>query len=146
MNVNQNALAIEIRNEFLDDNQNLISCPKCNREMEKKSAFENERALYKSDMDDFNIDFCLSCELFWLDGGELAKIQLNYEMSPKGQENKKTYVNYSKLDNKEKKEFIRTIAESIPDQSEMIAKSTLSSAFDVIVRYLVTPFNNNINP
>ncbi len=73
--VDSEGLMKEVREESGDDSVGLLRCPRCRREMEKEELPAPA---------DFHLDRCESCELIWLDGGELAKVQLFYENSPAG--------------------------------------------------------------
>ena len=76
------------------------------------------------------IDVCEECQVTWLDGGELARIQLNYENSEKGRENLRTYVEFSSLSDIEKEEFAKTVADSVPRWEQIIGKEFLKAFLD----------------
>ncbi|MBN1908612.1 MAG: zf-TFIIB domain-containing protein [Pirellulales bacterium] len=63
--------------EAQPDTQEAIRCPRCRRKM-KKHFLEDPVSLH--------LDVCADCEFLWLDGGELARIQLGHQISPQGRE------------------------------------------------------------
>jgi len=98
-----------------------LACPRCNCAMAKEKAFKDEMATSRAGLESFSVDVCRQCDITWLDAGELAKIQIDYEQSPKGREARKRYVSYAELDDAEKEEFIRTMADAVPDQASSYA-------------------------
>lgn len=68
----------EARAEHGGDNEALVGCPRCHAIMEKKILTRGAAVLH--------LDYCPPCDLYWLDGGELALVQLLFETSAKGQE------------------------------------------------------------
>ncbi len=116
-----------------------IRCPKCHCPMEKQRAFERDRARFSAGIEAFGVDVCTQCDVTWLDGGELARIQLNYELSPAGIENRRHYVRYSDLDPQEREAFLRAMAESVPDSAASIA-----SAFAAGIAIAAQPAARNI--
>ena len=71
----------DLMEELVDaglDNADKIRCTRCLSTMEKKTR--------KIGSSQFSIDRCNKCRLFWLDSGELAKLQVIYEFSPRGEE------------------------------------------------------------
>ena len=100
-----------------------IRCPKCRDKMSSMPNHKRRLARYQSaTVADFQIDGCRYCRLAWLDGGELAKLQLSYQRSVKGQENKQHYVNYDELNPSQKAEFRKTIAASTIGESEAMSQ------------------------
>ena len=63
----------EATSEVSTDLVGTILCPRCRRKMRKEQIRVPALTLY--------IDHCAPCSLVWLDGGELALIQLAYESS-----------------------------------------------------------------
>lgn len=59
------------------DTAESLGCPRCAKPMTKE-FHDSPAALY--------IDLCKPCQLVWFDGGELARLQLSYEISPQGRE------------------------------------------------------------
>lgn len=75
---NADTLKREAHEEFKGDNRKLIRCPKCQAAMEKRPLSTRYTVL--------NYDLCRSCGNVWLDGGELALMQLLFEHSIQGEE------------------------------------------------------------
>jgi len=69
----QEQLKEEARTEFKGDASAPVRCPRCHGPMEK-TPLDVPMLTLQSDR-------CASCRLVWLDGGELALLQLAYEMS-----------------------------------------------------------------
>lgn len=68
----------EARAEHAGDTGSAVGCPRCHAIMKKKVLTRGAAELH--------LDYCPPCDLYWLDGGELALVQLLYETSAKGQE------------------------------------------------------------
>ncbi len=94
-----------------------IRCPRCHNTMQKHEASADDMASFKVGLEPFCVDVCTQCDITWLDGGELAKMQIDYEASPKGREAAKHYVSYDELDAAGKAKFVRTIAGATPDSA-----------------------------
>lgn len=71
-------LQAEARAEHAGDQEGPVACPRCHSVMKKQSRKRGAASLH--------FDFCPACDLYWLDGGELALAQLLYETSPQGRE------------------------------------------------------------
>ncbi len=67
----------EITAHSASDTTEKIRCPRCRRAM-KKQFIEAPASLH--------VDACRECETIWLDGGELARLQLAHEISVRGQD------------------------------------------------------------
>jgi Zn-finger nucleic acid-binding protein len=67
----------QVIDESRPDTKETIRCPRCRRKMEKRFV-EAPAAL--------SMDVCPDCTLVWLDGGELARLQLSHEISPAGRD------------------------------------------------------------
>ena len=78
-----------MKKEQSTDSIELLNCCRCNSKMKKISAFKSKKEGMKGGVSDFWIDRCMQCKCIWLDGGELSKIQLDYQMSKKGKGRKK---------------------------------------------------------
>ena len=73
-------LQAEVSTQSYPDAQSIIRCPKCRgRNMSK------ERIPVETD-NDFYLDVCRNCNVVWFDGGELARLQIQYESSTKALE------------------------------------------------------------
>ena len=71
------ALHEEARTEQAPDTHDQVRCPKCLAEVMRK---ERVRV---SDEEAFHLDVCRKCDNVWLDGGELARLQIKFEQSAK---------------------------------------------------------------
>ncbi len=69
------ALRSEADREKAPDTQEQITCPHCRVESMKKERIRITAA------DFFFLDVCPKCDRVWLDGGELARLQIKYEES-----------------------------------------------------------------
>ena len=68
----------EARAEHAGDTEGPVACPRCHAIMDKQTIKRGTASLH--------FDLCSACDLYWLDGGELALAQLLYETSPQGRE------------------------------------------------------------
>jgi len=100
------------------DNVAVARCPACNYRMDKRSAFKDTPKSRRGNVPDFSVDVCPGCKSIWLDGGELEKLELDFQQSSFGTEQGKHYKSYSQLSGHERQEYIRTIAESEPDRNQ----------------------------
>lgn len=67
----------EAHTEQTPDTEEQLRCPNCLVE-----AMRKERIRVDDD-DSFHLDVCRKCENVWLDGGELARLQIKFEQSAK---------------------------------------------------------------
>ena len=65
----------EASSDFKGDTIAQVKCPSCHFPMEKQQIAVPVLRLYS--------DYCNGCSLMWLDGGELALLQLGYQVSNK---------------------------------------------------------------
>jgi len=100
-----------------------LKCPGCNCTMTKERAFERDLPQEMAGVQSFGVDVCGECNITWLDGGELAKVQLNYEHSPTGVESHPQHVKYDELSPAEKEAFVRAMADSVPDTASSYASA-----------------------
>jgi Zn-finger nucleic acid-binding protein len=68
-------LKAEATEEFGASSGDVLQCPRCRLRMRKQSL-----GLPVLDLD---CDICSACDLVWLDGGELAMLQLSYQAGSK---------------------------------------------------------------
>ncbi|MEE3369688.1 MAG: zf-TFIIB domain-containing protein [Planctomycetota bacterium] len=61
------------------DTTDLIRCPRCHGQRMNKEKVQFDLRPDES----FQLDICRQCQVIWFDGGELAKLQLDYESSIK---------------------------------------------------------------
>lgn len=67
----------EVLSESREDTKAPLRCPECHHRMRKK--------MLKAPAS-FQLDICDHCRMVWLDGGELARLQLAHRASQQGQE------------------------------------------------------------
>ena len=65
----------QLKNELQLNTTTAISCPRCHLEMDKIQECFPEIDI------DVMVDYCESCKLLWLDGGEIVLLQQGYEAS-----------------------------------------------------------------
>ncbi len=90
----------EVVNEGPDTIEKL-RCPACLRRMEKREK--------KIGSLRFFVDRCLDCQHIWLDKGELAKLQVAFEYSEKGEEAERFRQRLENMSEEEKAAFERRI-------------------------------------
>lgn len=95
-------------NPAAGDTAKRIRCPKCLLGMEKRSKPFGPAT--------FAIDRCRKCKLFWLDAGELAKLQLIFETSQAGLERERIRQRLENMSPAQKAAFEARIA-SLPEPS-----------------------------
>jgi Zn-finger nucleic acid-binding protein len=71
----------------------------------------------------FCIDKCPDCELVWFDAGELARLQLDYEATPREREATRFQDRHRQMNPEEKRQFEQHLAR-LPE-----GDATLASAF-----------------
>ncbi len=71
----------------------------------------------------FHIDKCRDCRFIWLDAGELARIQLQHESTPRAQEAARFQNRHRQMTPEEKRQFEHNLAR-LPE-----GDATLASAF-----------------
>jgi len=64
----------------------------------------------------FAIDYCQRCDLFWLDAGELAKLQLLFEASESGAERQRLKERLENMTPEQRDELERRIAD-LPEET-----------------------------
>ncbi|MDA7977565.1 MAG: zf-TFIIB domain-containing protein [Pirellulales bacterium] len=79
-----------------EDSQRLIGCPYCGVRMQKMN---------KARPVPFQIDFCRKCDMLWLDGGELALLQLSYESSAQAEESREMRRRWEEMSDERKQEY-----------------------------------------
>jgi Zn-finger nucleic acid-binding protein len=90
----------EVETFFQHDSAERLRCPRCRGTMSKD--LERGRLFY--------IDWCTVCSLVWLDGGELAMLQLRYQDSDKGQEEAELQRRLAAMTDEQKAEFQANLA------------------------------------
>ena len=100
----------EVIEESRPDTLDAIRCPRCRRKMDKR-FIEEPASMY--------VDTCRECGHLWLDGGELARLQLAHEMKPQAQEARRFQQRLKTMTAEERAEFEANIAK-LPDDSEAL--------------------------
>jgi len=95
-----------------DDNTESIRCPRCRREMAKERS---KRPL------SFHIDTCHDCSLVWLDLGELARIQLDFEATPRAKDAQRLQKRHQEMTDAERDEFARNLAALPPGDASLLS-------------------------
>ncbi len=101
----------ETLGESRPDTEERIRCPRCKMVMKKE---------FFKDLASFHTDTCESCELIWFDGGELARLQLCYEMSPQGQDAAEFQRRLREMSPEAKAEFERNLA-NLPERESAVS-------------------------
>lgn len=86
--------------ERAEDSQRLVKCPRCGGLMRKQNKARPVR---------FQIDLCRKCDVLWLDGGELALLQLHYESSPQAQETREMQRRWEEMPEERKRAFVENV-------------------------------------
>ena len=90
------------------DTSDKVPCPRCFRRMTKE--FVKEPAA-------LHIDVCEPCRLVWLDGGELARLQLAWEISPQGVEAAELQRRLAEMSDERRAAFEENVANLPPGDS-----------------------------
>lgn len=105
------------------DSKQKLQCPSCTRAMTKQRRKVGPQTYY--------VDQCSSCSETWFDGGELAKMQLQYEGSEKGAEMFRFQKRLATMTDEERAELDARIARlgkaKILDRSDYILFAWLLS-------------------
>ncbi len=78
-----------------------LRCPRCRNRMDKK--------LLRGGLS-FHVDECRNCKFVWLDGGELAEIQLDYENNAQTSELNRMRERIATMTRQEREEYEARIA------------------------------------
>ena len=84
-----------------EDHEDMLRCPRCFRPMDN----EPQKGPYP-----FRIDKCKDCEFVWLDAGELARSQLNYESTTHAKEAAHFQDRLHEMTPEEKEQFEKDLA------------------------------------
>jgi len=80
-----------------------VRCPKClARDMKKQRVSAGDES--------FHVDLCEACDVVWFEGGELARMQLQYESTAQGVETLARQQRAAGLDTDDDDEFERNLA------------------------------------
>lgn len=83
------------------DTDQHLRCPRCRNRMDKKFVRGGLS---------FHVDECRNCKFVWLDGGELAEIQLDYENNAQTSELNKMRERLATMTRQEREEYEARIA------------------------------------
>ena len=107
--------------------QEPVRCPKCLAATMNKKRMDMTHLGGKP----FQVDVCKACRLIWFDGGELAKLQLNYELSDKAIEELEMQVQAASRTPQEQAEFERTLAD-VPHSQTGVLGTSMESIWAVL--------------
>lgn len=94
--LSQEDLTTQVMLDRGEDTQKLLGCPRCGERMRKVNKARPTR---------FQIDLCRECDLLWLDGGELALLQLAYEDSAQGRESREMQRRHEEMSQERKRQL-----------------------------------------
>lgn len=111
-----------------EDTKRRLICSRCTRGMEKQ--------VRRCGPERYFVDECKDCNLIWLDGGELARFQLQYENSDKAEELFRFRDRLATMTDEERKEYEANIAklpgERIFDKSDYALMACWAMGYPVI--------------
>lgn len=90
------------------DTTDKIRCPNCMKNMEKRGK--------KIGPWEFFVDRCEKCKLIWMDAGELAKWQVIYQFSEKGEEAERFRMRLQNMTPEDKAAYEQNIA-NLPEEN-----------------------------
>lgn len=132
-NTTKEELQKSVDHSQCQDTEKDLRCPDCKATMKKVSAFEKTLPGFRGEQEGFMIDVCSSCHQIWLDGGELLRLELDYQQSAKGKEFARTYKNYQVLTKEEKAEYIKNVADTHSSSGEQFFWSARAAFLDAII-------------
>lgn len=112
----------EARTERAPDTRERLRCPSCRVE-----TMEKERVRITAD-DSFHLDVCRKCRNVWLDGGELARLQIHYEQSAKAVEEFARQERLQDFTEEERTEFQERV-DKLQDRESFLRASLADMAF-----------------
>ena len=115
------------------DTRKIVHCPECSSAMEKRIVKRPHS---------FAIDCCDDCGLVWLDGGELAALQLAYEASGRGRESRELKRRMDEMSPERRTEFEQNIAK-LPDPPNPVIEGILD-AIHAALRHGPRPYDCDI--
>ena len=108
----------EVTEQSGGDTAEKIRCPRCHRVMKKK---------FIAAPASLHIDACRDCEMLWLDGGELARLQLSHEISARGRDAAEFRRRHREMTPEQKAQFEQDLEKL--DSGEQSAGSILGETF-----------------
>ena len=109
------ALRDEAHTEQAEDTAEQIRCPKC-----RVNRMRKERVRVTAD-ESFFLDVCRECNQVWFDGGELAKLQMEFEQSAKAVEEFAMKERLESRTEEQRAEFKERVAQLSESQSGLFA-------------------------
>lgn len=92
--------------------EGLRACPRCHRSMNKEISRGKTV---------FQIDKCSSCDVIWFDPGELARLQLNYQATPRAAEARRFQERHKNMTDEDKEEFESDLANLPPGDASLLS-------------------------
>ena len=114
----------ELESSQPDDIQDSIRCPSCRARMRKRLIR----------MFDFFVDDCSQCEMSWFDGGELAALQLLFEVKPQTVELNAMRDRLKNMTEDERKEYEANIAK-LQDLGSPMGQAIRGASFELAIKY-----------
>ncbi len=115
----------EIAHRRTEDLKEIIRCPRCRNRMDKQEV-KAARV--------FQQDSCRNCDAIWLDGGELAEIQLAYESNEQTQQVNRMRARLENMTEREKAEFEARISELV-ECGDALTEATREATWELIAFY-----------
>jgi len=100
----------ETLSESREDTKTIVRCPRCRMKMKKEFLAEPVF---------LHVDRCKPCDLVWLDGGELARIQLGHEMTPQSRDAAEMQRRLKEMDPQRRQEFEENLAK-LPEPESFV--------------------------
>jgi len=125
----QQELKEEASSQFKGSSTQPLKCPKCRMTMRKQAV--------KLPVLNLQTDFCRTCDLIWLDGGELALLQLVYQASAKfiNAQDLKRRINELETSPERKAQFERNFAE-LPDSRDPVEAALGEAGEEILTAIL----------
>lgn len=112
----------EVVAESQPDTVTAVRCPNCGRKMDKRFV-EAPAALH--------VDTCRECRFVWLDGGELGRLQLSYEMTAQAQEKRRFRQRLKTMTAEEQAEFEKNL-DKLPKDEDQDSPGVLWAVFALL--------------
>ena len=125
INKDPKALVREIVQNEKPDTIEVIRCPRCRNRMDKQEVNAGRT---------FQKDSCRNCDAVWLDGGELAEIQLAYESNEQTQEIQQMRERLENMTAQEKADYEANIA-ALVDMGSPLEAATQQATNELIAFY-----------
>lgn len=121
------ALHDELSRQRREDTSAHVNCPKCLSRMTKVQI-----RLRSGARESFAVDRCKSCRVDWFDGGELARLQLGHESTPKGREELDAQRRSQQRTTEEKERFEALLA-ALPEEPSLLERFFHDSLAVIVV-------------